>query len=185
MYIQNKKTFINVGNHRKIMGYDYRNIVLKKMICGDASDCIKGIKGVGEKTLFKNFNEFTKREVSLDEVIEGASKINESRKSEGKKPLKWADNIVNRVTDGCQGDKIYEINRKIIDLKHPLMTDESKELLDSIMYAPLDDDDRSIENLYKIILENDIDPLKDTTSFGNFFEEFVYLIHKEKNNKEF
>lgn len=185
MYVQSKKEFLNIKNHKKFMGYDYRNVALKKIICGDSSDCIKGIKGVGEKTLLTNFKELTEREVNLEEIIEGARMINENRITEGKKPLKWAENIVHRVTDGCQGDKIYEINRKIIDLKHPLMTKESEELLESMMYAPFDDEDRTMENLYKIILENDIDPLKDTTTFGNFFEEFVYLIHKEKNNKKF
>ena len=116
VYVQSLKTFVNTKNHTDIMGYNYQNVVLKKILCGDASDNIKGIKGLGEKTLFNNFEEFKKRKVTLEEVIEKASKINEQRISEKKKPLKWAENIVNRVTDGCQGEKIYDINEKIIDL---------------------------------------------------------------------
>lgn len=164
------------------MGYNYQNVVLKKMLCGDASDNIKGIKGFGEKTLLKNFEEIKKRKVTLEEVIEKAQQINEKRKEEKKKPLKWAENIVNRVTDGCQGGQIYDINKKIIDLKNPLMSNEAKELLESIMYAPIDPTDRNMENLYNIIVENDIDKLKDSTTFGNFFAEFMYLIDKEKKN---
>ena len=182
VYLQMKKIFVNTKNHKDIMGYDYHNVVLKKMICGDASDNIKGIKGVGEKTLLNNFDEFTKREVSLDEVLEKAKVINEERVKNKKKPLRWAENIINKVTDGCQGEEIFEINRKIIDLKDPLMPDEAKEMLDNIMYAPIDPEDRSMDNLYNIILENDVDSLKDPTKFGNFFVEFMYLIDKEKKN---
>ncbi len=182
VYVQSMKSFINTKNHTDIMGYNYQNVVLKKMLCGDASDNIKGIKGLGEKTLFSNFEEFKKRKVTLEEVIEKAKKINENRVLERKKPLKWAENIVNRVTDGCQGDRIYEINEKIIDLKNPLMTDEAKELIESIMYAPIDPTDRNMENLYNIIIKYDIDKLKDSTTFGNFFSEFMYIIDKEKKN---
>lgn len=182
VYVQSLKKFINTKNHTEVMGYNYQNVVLKKILCGDSSDNIKGIKGLGEKTLLSNFEEIKKRKVTLEEVIDKARKINEKRINEKKKPLKWAENIVNRVTDGCQGDKIYEINKKIIDLRNPLMTDEAKELLDSIMYAPIDPTDRNMENLYSIILKNDIDELKDATKFGNFFSEFMYLIDKEEKN---
>lgn len=174
--------FINSKNHTEVMGYHYQNVVLKKIICGDTSDNIKGIKGVGEKTLFDNFPELKQRKVTLTEIIEGAKVINENRVKEKKKPLKWADNIVNAVTDGVQGNKIYEINEKIINLSEPLMTDSAKELLDSIMYAPLDCENRSLENLYELILKYGIDDLKDSQQFSNFFIEFKFLIDKEIKN---
>ena len=182
VYVQSLKKFINTKNHTDVMGYDYQNVVLKKMICGDASDNIKGIKGVGEKTLFENFSEFKTRKVELEEVVIRAKQINENRLVEKKKPLKWVDNIVNRVTDGVQGEMIFEINRKIIDLRNPLITDEAKELMDSIMYVPLDPEGRSLSNLYEIILRYDIDKLKDSTTFGNFFSEFVTIMENEKKN---
>lgn len=182
IYVQSLKTFINKHNHKDIMGYDYRNVVLKKVICGDDSDNIKGIKGVGEKTLFTNIPEFKTEKVTLDEVIQRAREINEKRLNEKKKPLKWAENIVNKVTDGCQGERIYEINEKIIDLRNPLMPNEAKEGLSDMMYAPLDPTDRNMENLYGLIVKYGIDELKDSTKFGNFFCEFEYLIDKEKRN---
>ncbi len=182
VYIQSFKDFVNTRNHTAKLGYYYENVVLKKMLCGDSSDNIKGIKGLGEKTLFDNFPQFKERKVTLDEVIEGARQINENRAKNKQKPLKWAQNIVDRVTDGCQGDKIYEINQKIIDLKNPLMTEESKELLDSMMYAQLDPEGRSFENLYKILIDNNIDELRDESKFSNFFVEFRFLIDKEKRN---
>ena len=174
--------FINSRNHTEIMGYNYQNVALKKIICGDVSDNIKGIKGVGEKTLFDNFPGFKTKKMTLEEVIDGAKTINEQRASEKKKPLKWAENIINRVTDGAQGDKIYEINEKIIDLRNPLMPEEAKELLDGMMYAPMDAEGRSLQNLYNILLQYNIDDLKDEDRFGNFFTEFKFLIDKEKRN---
>jgi 5'-3' exonuclease len=182
IYVPSLKKFINTKNHTEEMGYNYHNVLLKKMICGDNSDSIKGIKGVGETTLFKNFPEFKEREVTLDEVIEKAKLINENRIKEKKKPLKWAENIVNRVTDGCQGEKIYEINEKIINLRKPILTQEAKEVIDSMMYNQLDPEGRSFENLYKILLDAGIDDLKDESKFASFFTEFKYLIDKEQKN---
>lgn len=182
VYVQQKKKFINKKNHVEEIGYHHSNVLLKKIICGDSSDSIKGIKGVGETTLLKNFPEIKERSVTLDEIIEKARLINEERVSKKKKPLQWATNIVERITDGVQGDKIYEINKKIIDLTNPLMTDDAKELMDSLMYAPLDPEDRSYENLYKILCEAGVDELSDPSKFSSFFIEYAYLIDKEKKN---
>lgn len=182
VYVQSMKKFINTKNHKSEMGYDYHNVLLKKVICGDISDNIKGIKGVGDTTLLKNFPQLKEREVRLDEIINEARLINENRLNEKKKPLKWAENIVNKVTDGVQGDKIYEINEKIINLKNPIMTDDAVELMDSMMYAPIDPEGRSFENLYKILTEYGVDNLKEEGVFASFFSEFNNLASKEKKN---
>ena len=183
IYVQSMKKFINTKNHTTELGYNYQNVKLKKILCGDSSDNIKGIKGLGETTLFKNFPEFKERAVTLDEVIKRAKMINEERVREKKKPLKWAENIVNRVTDGVQGDKIYELNDKVIDLRKPLLTDEAKEMMDNMMYTPLDPEGRSFTNLYNIICENGIDDLKDENRFSSFFSEFKTLVDRELKNK--
>lgn len=175
--------FLTTKNHLDMMGYDYRNVVLKKVICGDQSDNIKGVKGVGEKTLLDNFPEMKSEKVTLDGIISKAKAINEARTAEKKKPLKWCDNIVNGVTDGSQGDRLYEINRRIIDLSEPIMTEEAEGLISSMMYAPMDPEGRSMDNLYGIILEYGIDDLKDATKFADFFTEFKFLMDKEIKNK--
>lgn len=182
VYVQALKKFINTKNHTDIMGYNYQNVVLKKVLCGDTSDNIKGVKGLGEKTLFKHFGELKERKVTLQEIIDKADRLNKERTDNHKKPLTWAYNVKNGVTEGCQGDKLYEINKKIIDLKNPLMPEEAKKEMNELMYAPIDPTDRTMENLYNLILKYDIDDLKDTTIFGNFFSEFMYLIDKEKKN---
>lgn len=183
VYIQGQKKFINTKNHTTELGYNYQNVLLKKMVCGDASDNIKGIKGVGEKTFFDNFPEVKERAVTLDEIIEKARTINEERAHNKKKPLKWAENIVNGVTDGVQGDRVYEINRKVIDLKNPILSDEAEEIMDSMMHASLDEEGRSLSNLYRILVnENGIDEFKDENRFSSFFYEYKLLIDREKRN---
>lgn len=183
IYMTKTKSFINTKNHTEITGINYQNVVLKKMICGDMSDNIKGIKGVGEKTLLENFPELATRKVELDEIIERSRKINEDRAKEKKKPLKWAENIVNAVTDGIVGDKIYEVNKAIIDLSNEdMMTTEGMETIQAISYNPMDPDGRSLENLYKILLDNDITKLKDPGQFSSFFTEFMHVVDNEKRN---
>lgn len=59
----NMKTFLNLENHKDLIGYRAENVLVKKIICGDVSDNIKGIKGVGEETLLKHFPELKEREV--------------------------------------------------------------------------------------------------------------------------
>ena len=180
IYLPVEKKFVNQSNAVSILGYKSENVLLKKILCGDVSDNIKGIKGLGETTLMKNFPILKEKAVDLDEILGMAKKMVSERVSEKKKPLKWQENMLNRVTDGPQGENVYEINRKIIDLSNPLMTEEAKEAMDSMMYAAIDPDDRGFDNLYKIICDNGIDDLKDDDKFSSFFMEFNFLVEKEK-----
>lgn len=180
VYLQSKKMFLTVKNHIKETGYCHENVLLKKILCGDVSDNIKGVKGLGEKTLFTNFPEIRERKVTLEEVIRKAKDINEARVAEKKKPLVWATNVANGITDGAQGERLYEINDKIINLRRPLMTAESMELLDSIMHEPLDPEGRSYANLYNIICEAGVDELRDERKFSSFFSEFKNLSTNEE-----
>lgn len=180
VYVPTLKKFITPSNHTQLIGYYYKNVLLKKILCGDTSDNIKGIKGLGENTLFKIFPEFLNEEVFLDNVIDKSRQINEDRKKNKQKPLKVLDNIINHVTDGEQGDKIYEINEKIISLKKPLLTQEAIEEMNNIMYAPIDPEGREYKNVYKIINEEKMTELMDENKFASFFASFNPLIETEK-----
>lgn len=180
VYLQDMKKFINTKNHTSEIGYNYQNVLLKKVLCGDASDNIKGIKLFGEKTLFNNFSDIKTRKVTLEEVILKAKKINNDRISEKKKPLQWAKNIVEIITDSSAGTKLYEINKKIIDLKNPLLTKDAECLMHDIMYTPLDPDGRSLTNLYNILTKYGVEDFSDENTFSNFFIDFQYIIEKEK-----
>ena len=183
-YMPSLRKFISPKNSVDELGMTHENTLVKKILCGDASDNIKGVKGIGEQTLLKLFPEMKREKMSLEAVVERSKALLEERKAAKKKPLKSLENIVNRVTDGSQGEDIYEINKKIIDLSEPLLTDEAKEGLDSELYAPLSNDDRSVENIYQIIEENNMDDLLNEKIFGSLFGMYEKIIVSEKKFSE-
>ena len=179
-YLPVKKKFITDKNSAEELGITHQNTVVKKILCGDASDNIKGIKGVGEQTLLKLFPEIKSQKIDLEHVISRSKELLEERKAQKKKPLKSLENIVNSVTDGIQGKDIYDINRKIIDLSEPLMTDEAEQSMKDEMYAPLSTDDRSIENVYNIISENGMSEILNEKTFGSLFGMYERIMKSEK-----
>lgn len=179
VYIPSLKQFITPQKHISELGYTHENVLIKKMICGDASDNIKGIKGVGEKTFFELFPEARTRRMDLEAILERSRELVEERAKTKRKPLESTKNILNRVTLGCQGKDIYEINERIINLKKPLLTKEAKDEMDELMYAPLDVDDRTFKNVYGIIQENNMVDLLDDTKFSSFFSSFSKHIDNE------
>lgn len=182
VYVTQLKKFISPKNHLQELGYTHENVVLKKILCGDASDNIKGVKGLGETTLFKYFPNIRTEKATLEAIVERSKELLEERKAEKKKPLKCLENIVNGVSD-IGIDNLYEVNKKLIDLSTPLLTTEAREELDAMSYAPLDPEGRDYKNLYQIIVENDIQDLLDSDKFGNFFSSFGRLIENEKKYK--
>lgn len=180
VYIPTMKKFVTPQNHVELIGYTHENVLLKKIMCGDASDNIKGIKGLGETTFFKLFPDAKSTPMTVDDIIKGASLMIEERKNNKKKPLKVTENIVGKVTDGCQGEYIYEINQRIINLKKPLLTKEAEDELSALMYAPLDPEGRDYRNIYKIVNGNHMHYLSDENKFSALFSVFERLIMNEK-----
>lgn len=180
LYVTQLKKYVTPSNCVEVLGYTHENVILKKILCGDTSDNIKGIKGMGDKTFFSLFPDAKTKKYSLDEVLVQTEKLIEERRKNKKKPLVVMENIINRVTNGSQGKDIYEINDKIINLSNPLLTDEAKEELDLIFHAPLDPSEREFKNVYNIILENEFNDLKDSNVFSSFFSSFNVLIENEK-----
>ena len=174
------KDFITKDNSIEKIGITHENVVLEKMLCGDVSDNIKGVKGMGEQTLLKLFPNIINEKADLSFIIERSKELLRERKESKKKPLKSLENIINGVTDGCQGDNLYEINRKIIDLSEPLLTDEAKRELDENLYGIIDTSDRDIKNIYNIIRKNDITILFDEDKFGNIISPYSRIIMMEK-----
>jgi 5'-3' exonuclease len=174
------KGFITTKNHKEIIGYTHENVLLKKIITGDVSDNIKGIKGVGENTLMKLIPEIKDRKVTLEEVINKAKTINEERKNNKQKPLLACENIINGITDGVQGKDIYEINDKIINLKKPLLTKDAEDELKNMMHNAIDPTGRSFQNLYKMIVDDDITEWMPNNKFSSFFADFKKLVMKEE-----
>jgi 5'-3' exonuclease len=187
VYNPRKKEFITKDNAVDKIGIIPENIVLEKMICGDASDNIKGIKGVGNETLIKLFPQIKTEKLDLNAIIERSKALLEERKADKKKPLKSLENIINGVTMGCQGDKLYEVNKKIIDLSEPLLTDEAKEAMDNELYSPIDVPSMSIKNICEIVKEHKVNDILDETKFGNLLAPFsrIMMMEKRRYDDEF
>lgn len=180
LYVTQLKKYVTPSNCVEILGYTHENVLLKKMLCGDTSDNIKGIKGIGEKTFFSLFPDAKTKKYSLDEVIHQTEELIAERLKNKKKPLVVMENIINRVTLGSQGENIYDINKKIIDLSEPLLTKEAKDDMDSLIHVPLDPSGREIKNVYNILLENEFNDLISDNIFSSFFSTFNIVIDKEK-----
>ena len=179
-YVISLKKFVTPDNSVQLLGMTHENVVVKKILCGDASDNIKGIKGIGDKTLLSLFPEMKENKVDLEAVVSRSRELLEERKANKKKPLKTLENIVNGTTDGVQGKKIYEINRKIIDLSEPMLTDEALKEMNEELYAPLSSDGRDMSNVYSIISENKLHELSNERTFGNLFGMFNRIMTMEK-----
>lgn len=180
VYIPSLKKYVTPTNHVELIGYTHENVLIKKILCGDSSDNIKGIKGMGETTFFKLFPDAKTKKYTLDDIFAQTKILIENRAKEKKKPLQVYNNILNGVTLGCQGDKIYEINEKIINLNEPLMTEDAVNEMNDMMYAPLDPEGRDLKNLYQIINDNGMYDMFDEERFGDIFSCFYKLIDTEK-----
>ena len=174
------KDFITHENSSDKLGIYHENVVVEKILCGDSSDNIKGIKGLGESTLIKLFPDLKYRKVTLEEILEQAHKLLDERIKSKKKPLQSLLNILNRNTSGIQGENIYEINHAIIDLTTPLLTKEAEDDLTDILYTPIDTSDRNIRNVYNIINEQGMTSLMDEGKFSDCLSPYSRIIMKEQ-----
>ena len=181
VYIPKLKKFITPKNDKELLGCPACNILLKKQICGDSSDNIKGIKGMGETTLYKYFPKILTEKVELNYVLSESKKINEERVKAKKKPIQSLDNIVNRITEGSQGKDIFEVNKRIIDLSEPLLTEDALSEFHELKDSVIDPNGRSFENVYNIILKNKMTDLMGENHFSSFFSSFNSICEKEKS----
>ena len=94
--------------------------------------------------------------------------------------MKLHENIINGISNKKYNGDFYDINDKLINLKKPLLSKEAKEEMDNMMYTPQDPTDRSIGNLYKLIMRDGIVELMSNTKFADFFRPFKQIETKEK-----
>ena len=157
------------------------NVTLVKMLCGDPSDNISGIKNMGIKRLLSLFPEVRERKVTLEEVKEKTNLLFEEDKHN------WLlKNILTGVTKhGVFGEEFYEINSKIVSLSDPFITDEAKENIIALINENLDPEGRSYKNTMKMMMEDGLFQVlpKSDDAWTNFLNPFLRLTRKEKNKR--
>ncbi len=154
------------------------NVKLVKMLCGDPSDNISGIKSMGLKRLLSLYPEIKNRAVTIEEILERTNLLFEDDKTN------WLyKNILTGVTKyGVFGNEFFEINKRIVSLEEPFLTDEAKDTINSLINDLLDPEGRSYKNMMKMMTEDGIFNLlpKSDDRWTNFLNPFLRLTRKEK-----
>ena len=97
-----------------------QNFILHKTLLGDSSDKIKGIKGLGEKGLYKRFPELSERDLTFDDILSICEK-------------KYKDHVVYaRIIQEVEN---LEKNYKVMDLSDPMIGDNDKKWLDEFVVS--------------------------------------------------
>jgi len=84
--------------------------------------------------------------------------------------------------EGIYGDEFFEINKKIVDLSEPLISDEGKELVKSYYSESLDPDGRGYKNLIRMMMDDGLFKYlpKGDEQWVYFLKPFLKLTRKEK-----
>lgn len=181
IYMFDLKKYITIENYAHIFKHHQSNAALIKVFCGDNSDNIKGVRRLGEDTLLKHFPEIREGPVTIEEIIEKSSKLQLERIKNKLKPLQIFDNISMGITDGIQGNRLYEINQKLVNLKNPMITEEASNELNMILKYPLDPEGRDIKNAYQMMKEDGLDR-EIHNNITEYLLPFKRLIEREKIN---
>ena len=97
-----------------------QNFILHKTLLGDNSDKIKGIKGLGEKGLYKKFPELSEQDLTFDDILSICEK-------------KYKDHVVYaRIIQEVEN---LEKNYKVMDLSNPMIGENDKKWLDEFVIS--------------------------------------------------
>jgi len=93
------------------------NFILYKTLLGDVSDGVEGIKGLGNKGIFKKFPELSNQILTLDDLFSISTR-------------KFKDHVVySRII--FEKDRLKQ-NYKVMDLKNPMLDDNEKQILNEL-----------------------------------------------------
>tara|TARA_R110000737_G_scaffold165177_1_gene192707 strand:+ start:56 stop:1087 length:1032 start_codon:yes stop_codon:yes gene_type:complete len=99
-----------------------KNFILHKTLLGDNSDKIKGIKGLGEKGLYKKFPELMERDMNLEDIFTICE-------------AKLKDHVIYARVLQNMGE--MEKNYKIMDLDNPMISKKEEEYLDKLVNSDI------------------------------------------------
>lgn len=117
-----EKTFYQKQTIEDNYGILPENFIIYKTLLGDSSDKIAGIKGLGEKGIFKKFPELKERPLTMDDIFD----ISEAKLKEHV--------VYARILQ--EFDRL-QTNYRLMDLSNPLLSDQDKRDLEEISKLPL------------------------------------------------
>ena len=190
----NEKTTIKFLNDGKIIDENQKitisklsvptnNVTLIKILLGDKSDNIKGIRFLGEKTLKTYFPEIEEKTITLKEVLDKAKILVDEQHVKNK----GINNLVKGFcVDGRIGDEFFKTNKELVDLEKVFLNDNAKKDIISLINENLDPEGRNYENIVTMMLEDGIFnvlPKKDD-GWTEFYKPFIRLTKKEIKSYE-
>ncbi len=180
VYSPSQKQMIKNGDKVKLSGIEipHQNISTFKIISGDKSDNIDGIYYFGEKTFVKLFPEIVDSIVSVDDILTKGEQLHENDKDN-----KALQNLLSGKTKrGVYGEEFYLINRKLVDLSIPLLTEEAIEIVKLYYEEDIDPEGRGYQNLMRMMMDDGIFKYlpKTDNAWVYFLTPFMKLTRKEK-----
>ena len=180
IYSPNTKKYYKNGDKIKLKEIEipHYNVKTYKIIAGDISDNIDGIYYMGEKTLVKLFPEILDKEVSFSDILtKGEELLKEQKDNTALKNL-----LTGKTKEGIFGDEFFEINKKIVDLSEPMISEEGKEIVELYYSESLDPDGRGYKNLIRIMIDDGLFKYlpKGDEQWVYFLRPFLKLTRKEK-----
>lgn len=176
---QQKRTY-KMGDmiKNKDLEFPHYNIKTTKIVCGDTSDNIDGIRYLGEKTLVKLFPEILENPITFSDILSKAEQLlKEDKENTALKNL-----LTGKTKDGIYGEEFFVINQKIIDLSEPLITEQGKTIVEEYYKETLDPDGRGYKNLIKMMMDDGIFKYlpKTDDAWVEFLRPIMKLTRKEK-----
>jgi 5'-3' exonuclease len=116
------KEFYNKETIKNKFGILAENFIIYKTLLGDNSDKIPGVKGLGEKGVFKRFPELKNQIINLEDLFEIC--ISKHKEHHIYSQIVFSRNNLER-------------NYKLMDLKNPLVDENEKIFLEEITKQPI------------------------------------------------
>ena len=154
------------------------NVKTWKIISGDKSDNIFGIYYLGEKTLIKLFPELLDKEVNITDILTKGEEL----LKEDKGNLALINLLTGRTKEGIFGNEFYDVNKKLVDLSEPLISEDDKKIVNTYYSESIDPDGRGHKNIIKMMMKDGLFKYlpKNDDSWVKFLTPFLKLTRKEK-----
>ena len=89
---------------------------------------------------------------TVDDILQNGEELHENDKDN-----RALQNLLSGKTKrGVYGEEFFIINKKLVDLSQPLLTEEARELVKLYYTEDLDPDGRGYQNLMRMMMEDGI-----------------------------
>ena len=182
VFLMDKKEIVNQKTVITTRELEYLpiNVCLVKILIGDSSDNILGIKGLSPKRLGELVPELKTRKVELEEI----KKL--EYEGDNWRVTKVLNNIKTGTSNGgVFGDELYEINEKIINLKKPFINEGARKSVEDLVNLNLDPTGRDYKNVIRMMIEDGITNVIPASyeDQSEFLIPFITLKNNENKNE--